>query len=315
VLGALAMNHKLIHATSLIELLVVLAVIGLIISLLLPAVQQVRARSDRLLCQSRQRQIGVAMHHCQADTGAMCPVPLRQTAYSAIPSYPNIIVDKISWMARLLPYVEGDSVHKSILSSFALSPNPLHDPPHAAKSTVIKTYTCSSDARISEPFPDYRGEVFAYTSFIGIDAVLSQEGKVLTGFFGMSKYDINRVRDGTSNTLLISERPPSTPAVGGWWYPGYNYDGYCRGPNTIMHLGSLSYTNPPCDNCILPRHGIGPGRIDNICDRYHLWSLHGNGINILFVDGSVRYMSYKANTIVDKIVSVDNGEIVDMDLD
>ena len=55
---------------------------------------------------------------------------------------------------------------------------------------------------------------------------------------------------------------------------------------------------------------LGPGRLDNPCDRYHFWSLHPGGGNWLFADGSVRFLSYSADPIMPALATRAGGEVV-----
>lgn len=301
-------------AVTLVEVLVVLCVISLIVSLTLPAIHYARSRAERLTCQNRLRQLGLAMHSCQATQGLLIPNPNAKTAYPSISGFPGIVIDRVSWLARMLPYIEREDVFNNAINAFSLDTNPFNNPPHSPKVTVIHSYTCSADDRLSVPFEDYRGEVFAYTSFVGIIGFFdSKTKKNNIGVFGMSRQSITHIYDGASNTIMVGERPPVDKPWGGWWYSAAYMDRHCRGPNTTIHLGPIRYSATNCDSCELPSHGIGPGRLDNHCDRFHLWSLHGGGANLLFADASVRFLSYSSNGIIGQLVSVNGGENVQLD--
>src|SRR5262245_9059010 len=100
-------------AFTLIELLVVIAIIGVLMALLLPAVQQVRQSSQRLECANNLKQIGVALHNYEGDHGHFPPAYTRTsgtqsgTAYGI--SYPDNNWNGLNgwaWGTLLLPYVE-----------------------------------------------------------------------------------------------------------------------------------------------------------------------------------------------------------------
>jgi len=122
---------------------------------------------------------------------------------------------------------------------------------------------------------------------------------------------LSDITEGTSQTLMIGERPPPDSLQAGWWYPGLDaYQQGFRGPNNAIILGSgVFYANDPR----LIRSGtFGPGRTDNPCDRYHLWSLHPGGANFLFADGSGRYLPYSAEPLIMALASRSGGEIVEL---
>lgn len=90
---------------TLIEILVVIAIISLLLALILPAIQKVRASADKASCASNLKQIGIAMHHYHHDYGTLPPQG-NFTVGSTFSGY--------SIHARLLPYIEQDNLHKQI---------------------------------------------------------------------------------------------------------------------------------------------------------------------------------------------------------
>jgi len=114
--------------------------------------------------------------------------------------------------------------------------------------------------------------------------------------------------DGTSQTILIGERPPPGVRHSGSWYAfGYTfewgYDTYSR------HLyGFVDYPmhSDPCAHPIF----FGPGNIDNPCDSHHFWSLHPGGANFVFVDGSVHFLRYSASALIPALATRNGGEVV-----
>jgi prepilin-type processing-associated H-X9-DG protein len=108
------------------------------------------------------------------------------------------------------------------------------------------------------------------------------------------------VTDGTSNTLMVGERPPAADLVWGWW-ASEDYD---------TTLATQNYLNA-YSNC--PTPGVfRPGNVANNCDSNHFWSLHTGGGNWLFADGSVHFLPYTAAALTIPLATRAGGEVVEM---
>ncbi|HEV3203088.1 MAG TPA: DUF1559 domain-containing protein, partial [Gemmataceae bacterium] len=117
---------------TLIELLVVIAIIGILIALLLPAVQKVRGAAARLSCTNNLKQIGLAMHNYH-DANGQFP-PGHQVLGAAQVYYAN-------WLIFLLPYVEQTNLFNRYNNTVRNS----HPNNEMVRTTYVAVYTCPSD--------------------------------------------------------------------------------------------------------------------------------------------------------------------------
>lgn len=291
-------------AFSLVEVIIVIGIIGVIVGLTLPAVQQARGAATRASCLNNMRQIGLALHGYHAVHGHLPPMALKtpndQDANSML-----------GWMALILPHIEHDALYQQCEAACRADPEVLHNPPHTCLATVVKAYVCADDDRLLTPLTDALKVTAAFSSYVGISgsmrpgATRGQLG-VMSGRPGCRMSDIT---DGTHCTIMLGERPPPDTLQAGWWYSKYWWYGEgIRGPNNVLLLGS-GHVFPEDDGCIATTN-FSPGRLDNQCDRLHLWSLHRGGANFLFADASGRYFNYSADEQMPALTSRDGGETV-----
>lgn len=294
-------------AFTLIEVLVVLAIIGILIGLLVPAVQNTRNAVARVECSNNLKQIGLASHQFHDAYKAFPPGTRFQGGQDSFP--------RMTWLAQLLPYLEQDNLWKLTLDAYAkqrpgppgYSPGVAHDVPFA---TVVTTFSCPGDGRALTPttiLPKGNGVVLqmAMTNYLGNQGTnwTTKDGVLYTD----SRVRLLDIRDGSSSTFLAGERPPFDGSVQGGWYTGFDDD---APGTTYVTLGAeeLNFRiAPPCPS--------GPywfvhGRINDPCDAFHFWSLHAGGANFVFCDGSVRFVFYSAAPILRELATRNGGEVV-----
>ncbi len=298
---------------SLVELLVVIGVTGVLLGLLLPAVQRARASADRVKCLNNLRQIGIALHHHHDVHGGLPPRPARGNAQQG----PNRL---LSWMALILPQMDQGPLWALSESACRAGGYPFQDPPHVGYTTVVPAYVCPADGRSLSPLTAPSGDRAAFTSYIGIAGSphggrrFVWGGSVLlvnaAGVFGdVPGIRLSAVTDGLSQTLMVGERPPPDSLQAGRWYtPHQSGLNPFPGPDESMPLPSASHLGDT--GCAGPISSFGPGRADNPCDRFHLWSLHPGGANFLFADASARFFSYSLANIMPALATRSGGEVV-----
>lgn len=242
---------------SIVELLVVVSVISILISLLLPAVQQAREAARRVSCTNNLHQL---------QLGAV-------SFESAIGCFPNGTVDDraLAWgtSSLLLPYLEAEGLSTQQLRQSCLS---LTDIPSV--TTPVSTLSCPSDPRsgILLPFP-YENVNLPTLSYVGVSGSSSffENSPIWEGngmFFTKSRVRMKEIKDGTSKTLLFGERRVLNDQETN--LPIWSYC-HCNGQSGRQFNATTAPINSSeCRNC------------------FSSW--HAEGAHFSFVDGHVEFL-------------------------
>lgn len=271
---------------SLIESIVVIAILGVLSLLAAASIHRVRDAAVRMECRNNLRQIGLGL---QQHHNVMGQLPAGVTS----PDTPEML-PYLGWSARLLPYIERSDLWSKVHPAYRANKDFRADPPHPF-STAIRLYGCRSDSRTLETH--YLGNMA-----IGLTMYLGNAGTNLWTADGVlfldSRISFSQITDGAAQTLLVGERPPSPEGLFGWWYggKGQNEDGNgdlvlgMRERRVWMLGGYL--------NCPRGPYSFGPGRPSDPCDTFHFWSRHAGGSHFLMCDGSVHFLHYSADPIL-----------------
>lgn len=113
-----------------------------------------------------------------------------------------------------------------------------------------------------------------------------------------SKVRLGEVVDGTSQTLMVGERPPSPDSHFGWWYAGIGQDRIAL-DGSVDTLLAVRDTNRTfrAPTCAHGHQHFKPDTIDDLCSIFDYWSLHPGGANFAFADGSVHFVRYAADVL------------------
>jgi prepilin-type N-terminal cleavage/methylation domain-containing protein/prepilin-type processing-associated H-X9-DG protein len=281
---------------TLIELLVVIAIIGVLVGLLVPAVQKVREAANRTVCSNNLRQIGIALHNYHGTNHHFPPSDTKKPR-------------KHSWIAFTLPYFEQDPLYKQYNFN-ANWYDPLNQP---AVSIQLKVFQCPSVPQQNRVDPNYPSQPACgdYNATNGVAVGLVLVGLVpSTDLRGVMERDnttrLTAITDGTSNTIMVAEdagRPqlwnvgrvvPGGYAYGGGWADG-------RGPfilNGSSQDGSFPY-GPCAMNCT---------------NNNEVYSFHTGGAMALFADASVRFLHNGINIkTMAALMTRSGGEVVSED--
>ena len=268
-------------AFTLVELLVVLAILGVLVGLLLPAVQKVREAAARAACQNNLKQLGLALHgyhlrHGSFPAGYVCQAR----------SDPNWTAPGWGWAALLLPDTEEDNLARQI--DFRL---PVEDPRNrAARTAVRKLLVCPADratgvftvlGRDGAPLAD--AATTSYAACFGVGVLLeSAPGDGDGLFFRNSHVRLSEVTDGTSYTFAVGERASRLTQTA--------WAGAVSGGTARLTDGAP--TNNPNAVKGAPVQALASASIhalnDDFSDPEDFFSNHRAVANFLFADGSVR---------------------------
>ena len=272
---------------TLVELLVVLAIIGLLVALILPAVQQAREAARRVQCKSNLKQLGLALHNYH-DVHRIFPINYGSGNYDATNR-------GASWMQMILPYIEQQNLYGRIRFGSAVE-----DPVNAeVAASPIPLFLCPSDS--NEGRMDFRANVGGilglqnYKACAGsnwnwgdFSPVTSKSGRNADNPDGLEHGNglicrggnghpvttrLADVRDGSTTTFALGEAVPEW-CRHTWWYWFNATTATCAIP--------LNYKQEP-DLQI-----VGEG---DWWHNYSFLSRHEAGAHFAMVDGSVRFVS------------------------
>ena len=281
------MNRRL--AFTLVELLVVIAIIGLLVALLLPAVQAARESARATQCKNNLKQIGLAIHNYHDVLGYLPPgwaadAPEGKNGWG--------------WGALILAHIEQTSLQAKVHYDLRIL-NPANDP---VRGVVVPGYICPTD-----PYPDtadvyvmppilyaptgpqpyyYHPPTaipfsFAKSNYVGIFGKLEIATVPSAGdgtFFHNSRLRLVNISDGLSNTMIVGERS-SLPGV------TFTLTGQVQRLDTSMWHGVIPGANDAMAR-VVGSADHTPSHPNRHFDDFS--SLHPGGTHFLSGDGSVQ---------------------------
>jgi len=295
---------------TLVELLVVIAIIGVLVALLLPAVQAAREAARRMQCTNNLKQVGLASHSFESAKQGFPMAPYNPT-FAWMRDRP--FTQPNGWPVQLLPYMEQENVRDKYDYNSAWG--------SAANQNVIDkfipSYVCPSAPNwASRGIPNGRAPL-DYIAFFSVDPantfinpvpIADQTGQGVMGR-GVNR-TFGEILDGSSNTILLAEdagrnqvwikRKLYPAAPGNALTTGGAWGNCCLGGSVNwfygFNLATLSYYGPTAVN------GTNASQI---------YGFHPGGANVVMADGSVHFLAETVDiNVVVALLTRANGEVL-----
>jgi prepilin-type N-terminal cleavage/methylation domain-containing protein len=287
-----SVNPSRYRGFTLVELLVVIAIIGVLVALLLPAVQAAREAARRMSCSNNLKQIALAVHNYH-DTMQKLPPGEANGTYAGSSAF-----------AAILPFLEANNTY--MLYDFTQGNSaPVNK---AAVEQKIKSYICPSCVfvrSVPNPLCDANNRApgtYAFSSGsddpYGTDVLGNpNNGAIVNG--ASSPTALKDITDGASNTLLAGESH--------WGFKDYLFS---SGPCSGQVRGGFSYWSSPYPLATLftTKGVFNPQQMAGQSSRlYNFRSSHPAGVNMAICDGSVRFFTQFVDANLLNAVATRNG--------
>ncbi len=297
------------YAFTLVELLVVIAIIGILVGLLLPAVQSAREAGRRIQCQNNLKQLGVALHNHEGARKHIPPLGDYLTSGSSV--YWSVQV-------RLLPYVEQSSLHALVDFTKPISQQP------AVARMRLPHLLCPSEVNDRERVdaPTFTHYPLSYGANAGVWHIAQPPSARGSGVFLFNRATrFAEITDGLSNTLGMAEVKAFTPYLRDGGNPGaaapvptlpsqvsafggeFKADsGHTEWVDARLHQTGFTTTFVPNTKVLhvdagktydIDFNSMREGRSSTLPTYAVVTSrsYHTGGVNVLLMDGSVRLIA------------------------
>jgi prepilin-type N-terminal cleavage/methylation domain-containing protein/prepilin-type processing-associated H-X9-DG protein len=314
---------------TLVELLVVIAIIGVLVALLLPAVQAAREAARRQQCQSNLRQMSLGLLNYESARGSF-PMAFEFPKNIDPAQLPPAMIGP-NWAIRLLPFIEQASVYGQIDQTvLATGTWPGKAPPQIAhannapvRMAVLSVFRCPSDTNYSDTMMQFSSAANStqwargnYAANAGNGPLFNRSGDGIFGPQSDGWLDGRRrgvigpnvaaklkgITDGTSNTLMLGEVRAGITARDrrGTWALGqagasvlfwFGQTGDDNGPNVCSPLADDTAGLTAADTPLMMQECMPDYTGDDAQNQATVRSIHAGGVNIGLVDGSAHFIT------------------------
>lgn len=306
-----SINRRSSAGFTLVELLVVIAIIGVLMGMLMPAVQMVREAARKTTCSNNLKQIGLAIQNYHDTIGDIPPSRPRD--------------DYLTWLVILMPFLEQQNLYNEfdIFARYGLQDTnaiergvPGYYCPSRRRATVLSLnetsganpgavgdYAGNAGSSLFFPADVWAGFVDSTDGVFssGLDSAnpVGTDGRLEGGWKG--RYTFADVTDGLSNTIFVGEKAVSSDNLRepGGWGDGCIYSG--SEPGTAMRLGGFGMAIARSKVIDAP----GPGTVPVF------GSFHPSTCNFAMGDGSVQSIANRIDVdVLRKLCARNDGEVV-----